>query len=113
MSFRVNLHPLFMVPHTLLEVINTGGCHLCSPPRRPGFKSDPSYDVSTASQRFFRVNKAPQVGEEVSFGVKIKDFANSDHLLIYLSSSQGSYPSGVFLPDTSLQCRSGKNRGKG
>jgi hypothetical protein len=54
------------------------------------FEPHPSYDVSTASRRFVWVNKAPQVGEEVSFGVKMKDFANSDHSFICFSSSWGS-----------------------
>ncbi len=85
----MNLHPIFMLPPTPPEVITIGGYDLCSPPRRPGFESDPSYDVSTVSRRFVRVTRAPQEGEEVSFGVKMKDFANSDHSFICFSSSRG------------------------
>ncbi len=56
----------------------------------PEFEPYKSYEVLRASWRFVRVDMAPQREEEVSFGVKIKDFANSDHLLISFSSYRRS-----------------------
>ncbi len=71
-------------------MIAVGGSALRPQLLTPRFELHTSYDVSRASRRSVRVDMAPQREEEVCFGVKIKDLANSDHLLICFSSSRGS-----------------------